>query len=96
MLLTQESCPFFCLNLSDFLLLDLYFCMQVSVGPFTVIKSIDRFAETFADMLSAERKGFMLSTKNIGNDHAFKENVDFLSVVCSKYRRPCFRGIRGH
>ncbi|KAA8589481.1 hypothetical protein FQN60_012846, partial [Etheostoma spectabile] len=37
----------------------------VSVEPFTIVQSIDRLAETLADMLSAERKGFTLSTKNI-------------------------------
>ncbi|XP_073332565.1 adhesion G protein-coupled receptor D2 [Pagrus major] len=37
----------------------------VSVGPFTIVKSIDHLTETLADMLSAERRGFTLSTKNI-------------------------------
>ncbi|XP_070817602.1 adhesion G protein-coupled receptor D2 [Chaetodon trifascialis] len=37
----------------------------VSVGPFTVVKSIDNLTETLADMLSAEGRGFTLSTKNI-------------------------------
>ncbi|XP_039985674.1 adhesion G-protein coupled receptor D2 isoform X2 [Xiphias gladius] len=37
----------------------------VSVGPFTIVKSIDRLNEALADMLSAERRGFTLSTKNI-------------------------------
>ncbi|XP_071342048.1 adhesion G protein-coupled receptor D2 isoform X3 [Trachinotus anak] len=37
----------------------------VSVGPFTIVKSIDNLTETLADMLSAERRGFTLSTKNI-------------------------------
>lgn len=38
------------------------------MGPFTVIKSIDSLTETLADMLSAEGRGFTLSTKNIGNE----------------------------
>nr|XP_019953882.1 PREDICTED: adhesion G-protein coupled receptor D2-like [Paralichthys olivaceus] len=37
----------------------------VSVGPFTIVKSIDGLTEALADMLSAERRGFTLSTKNI-------------------------------
>nr|XP_020452237.1 adhesion G-protein coupled receptor D2-like isoform X3 [Monopterus albus] len=37
----------------------------VSVCPFTVVKSIDTLTEALADMLSAERRGFTLSTKNI-------------------------------
>ncbi|XP_056895299.1 adhesion G-protein coupled receptor D2 isoform X1 [Takifugu flavidus] len=37
----------------------------VKVGPFTVIRSIDSLAETLADMLSAEKRDFTLSTKNI-------------------------------
>lgn len=37
----------------------------VSVGPFTIVKSIDSLTETLADMLSAEGRGFSLSTKNI-------------------------------
>ncbi|XP_068564102.1 adhesion G-protein coupled receptor D2 [Cebidichthys violaceus] len=37
----------------------------VSVGPFTIVQSIDRLTETLADMLSVERRGFTLSTKNI-------------------------------
>ncbi|XP_037325891.2 adhesion G-protein coupled receptor D2 [Pungitius pungitius] len=38
---------------------------QVNVGPFTIVRSIDKLTETLADMLSVERKGFTLSTKNI-------------------------------
>uniref|UniRef100_UPI003AAB2E64 adhesion G protein-coupled receptor D2 n=1 Tax=Centroberyx gerrardi TaxID=166262 RepID=UPI003AAB2E64 len=37
----------------------------VSVGPFTVVKSIDKLTEALADVLSAEGRGFALSTKNI-------------------------------
>ncbi|XP_054871865.1 adhesion G-protein coupled receptor D2 isoform X2 [Amphiprion ocellaris] len=37
----------------------------VSVGPFTIVKSIDNLIEALADMLSAEGRGFTLSTKNI-------------------------------
>lgn len=37
----------------------------VSVGPFTIVKSIDHLTEALADMLSAEGRGFTLSTKNI-------------------------------
>ncbi|KAM3619759.1 uncharacterized protein V6R79_013108 [Siganus canaliculatus] len=37
----------------------------VSVGPFTIIKSIDNLTETLTHMLSAEGRGFYLSTKNI-------------------------------
>lgn len=38
------------------------------MGPFTIIKSIDALTETLADKLSAEKRGFTISTKNIGND----------------------------
>ncbi|XP_069558395.1 adhesion G protein-coupled receptor D2 [Brachyistius frenatus] len=37
----------------------------VSVGPFTIVKSIDDVTEALADLLSAEGRGFTLSTKNI-------------------------------
>ncbi|XP_067368493.1 adhesion G-protein coupled receptor D2 isoform X4 [Channa argus] len=37
----------------------------VSVGPFTIIKSIDYLTEALADILSAKRRNFTLSTKNI-------------------------------
>ncbi|XP_077964410.1 adhesion G protein-coupled receptor D2 isoform X4 [Gasterosteus aculeatus] len=37
----------------------------VNVGPFTIVRSIDKLTETLADVLSVERKGFTLSTKNI-------------------------------
>ncbi|XP_018528574.1 LOW QUALITY PROTEIN: adhesion G-protein coupled receptor D2 [Lates calcarifer] len=37
----------------------------VSVGPFTVVRSIDSLTEALADMLSVEKRGFTLSTKNI-------------------------------
>ncbi|XP_040896478.1 adhesion G-protein coupled receptor D2 isoform X2 [Toxotes jaculatrix] len=37
----------------------------VSVGPFTIVKRIDSLTEALGDMLSAERRGFTLSTKNI-------------------------------
>ncbi|KAI3368680.1 hypothetical protein L3Q82_025675 [Scortum barcoo] len=37
----------------------------VSVGPFTIVKSIDTLTEALADMLSAEGRCFTLSTKNI-------------------------------
>uniref|UniRef100_A0A3Q3A2F0 Adhesion G-protein coupled receptor D2-like n=1 Tax=Kryptolebias marmoratus TaxID=37003 RepID=A0A3Q3A2F0_KRYMA len=40
----------------------------VSVGPFTVVKSIDSLTEVLADTLSAEQRGFILSTKNIGSE----------------------------
>ncbi|XP_047442564.1 adhesion G-protein coupled receptor D2 isoform X2 [Mugil cephalus] len=38
---------------------------EVSVGPFTIVKSIDNLSVALADMLSAEERGFSLSTKNI-------------------------------
>lgn len=41
---------------------------QVSVGPFTIIKSIDALTESLADKISAEKRGFSISTKNIGNN----------------------------
>lgn len=44
------------------------FFVQVSVGPFTIIKSIDSLIEALADVLSKEQRGFTLSTKNIGNN----------------------------
>ncbi|XP_054608236.2 adhesion G protein-coupled receptor D2 [Nothobranchius furzeri] len=37
----------------------------VSVGPFTIIKSIDHLTEALADTLVAEQRDFSLSTKNI-------------------------------
>ncbi|XP_029905498.1 adhesion G-protein coupled receptor D2 [Myripristis murdjan] len=37
----------------------------VSLGPFTVVRSIDRLTEALADVLCAERKSFTLATKNI-------------------------------
>ncbi|XP_029939226.1 adhesion G-protein coupled receptor D2-like [Salarias fasciatus] len=37
----------------------------VSIGPFTIVKSIDHLTEALADILSTERRGFTLSTKNI-------------------------------
>ncbi|KAG7217538.1 hypothetical protein INR49_021465, partial [Caranx melampygus] len=37
----------------------------VSMGPFNIVKSIDSLTEGLADMLSTERRGFTLSTKNI-------------------------------
>ncbi|XP_034386291.1 adhesion G-protein coupled receptor D2 [Cyclopterus lumpus] len=37
----------------------------VTMGPFTIVQSIDRLTQTLADMLSVERRGFTLSTKNI-------------------------------
>ncbi|KAF3835227.1 hypothetical protein F7725_027785 [Dissostichus mawsoni] len=37
----------------------------VSVGPFTIVQSIDSLTETLAKSLSAEKRGFTLSTKNI-------------------------------
>lgn len=40
---------------------------QVNVGPFTIMKSIDALTESLADKLSAEERGFTISTKNIGN-----------------------------
>ncbi|KAM4629239.1 adhesion G protein-coupled receptor D2 [Polymixia lowei] len=38
---------------------------DVSVGPFTVVESIDKLTETLADVISAEGRGFTLSTNNI-------------------------------
>lgn len=66
------------------------FLVQVSVGPFTIVKSIDSLTETLADIMSAERRGFTLSTKNIGNRNIptyIKENNYSLSVFSSTYRR---------
>ncbi|XP_056131823.1 adhesion G-protein coupled receptor D2 [Lampris incognitus] len=37
----------------------------VSVGPYTIVRSIDRLTEALADVLSAEGRGFTLSTKNL-------------------------------
>lgn len=39
------------------------------MGPFTVVRSIDSLTEALADMLSVEKRGFTLSTKNIGNEN---------------------------
>lgn len=71
------------------------FLVQVSVGPFTIVKSIDNLTETLADIMSVERRGFTLSTKNIGNENIIthiKENNYCLSVLSSKYRRHSFSG----
>ncbi|KAM8887889.1 adhesion G protein-coupled receptor D2 isoform 2-T4 [Synchiropus picturatus] len=38
---------------------------EVSVGPFTIVKSIDSLTESLAGLLSADRTSFSLSTKNI-------------------------------
>lgn len=38
----------------------------VSVGPFTIVKTIDSLTEALANMLSLEKKSFTLFTKNIG------------------------------
>lgn len=46
---------------------------QVTLDPFTVIRSIDRLAETLADMLFAEKRGFTLSTKNISKTNLLSE-----------------------
>lgn len=48
------------------------------MGPFTIVKSIDNLTETLADMLSADGRGFTLSTKNIGNKNILKEDTDYL------------------
>lgn len=44
------------------------FFIQATVGPFTVVESIDKLTGALADVLSAEWKSFTLSTENIGND----------------------------
>ena len=61
------------------------FPVQVSVGPFTIVKSIDRLIEALADMLSAERRGFTLSTKNIGEINILKTTRKI--SIRFKYRR---------
>ncbi|TDH08674.1 hypothetical protein EPR50_G00100180 [Perca flavescens] len=57
----------------------------VSVGPFTIVQSIDCLAETLADMLSAERKGFTLSTKNID---VYMKWQKLSQVSCSQVFKP--------
>lgn len=42
--------------------------IQVSLGPFTVVESIDRLTRALADSLFAEGRGFSLSTNNIGDE----------------------------
>ncbi|XP_078114896.1 adhesion G protein-coupled receptor D2 [Sander vitreus] len=61
----------------------------VSVGPFTIVQSIDSLAETLADMLSAERKGFTLSTKNID---VYMKWQKLSQVSCSQVFKPAAVG----
>ncbi|XP_055363716.1 adhesion G-protein coupled receptor D2 isoform X2 [Betta splendens] len=53
----------------------------VSVGPFTVIRSIDRLSEALADVLFAEQRGFTLSTKNID---VFLKWQNLSEEICSQ------------
>ncbi|XP_031162895.1 adhesion G-protein coupled receptor D2 isoform X2 [Sander lucioperca] len=61
----------------------------VSVGPFTIVQSIDSLAETLADILSAERKGFTLSTKNID---VYMKWQKLSQVNCSQVFKPAAVG----
>lgn len=40
--------------------------VQVNIGPFTLVKTIDKFTEAFAEMLCTKGRSLSLSTKNIG------------------------------
>lgn len=44
------------------------FLIQVNVGPFTVVQSIDRLTIALADLLSVKQQSFALSTNSIGNE----------------------------
>lgn len=61
----------------------------VSVGPFTVVKSIDSLMEALADMLSAERRGFTISTKNID---VYMEWQKLSNMSCSRVFKPSSLG----
>lgn len=50
------------------------------MGPFTIIKSIDALTESLADKLSAEKRGFAISTKNIGNDTS-QTTIQFFFLI---------------
>ncbi|XP_026179294.1 adhesion G-protein coupled receptor D2 isoform X2 [Mastacembelus armatus] len=63
----------------------------VSVGPFTVVKSIDNLSEALADMLSTERRGFTLSTKNID---VFMKWQKLSEESCSQVFKPSVAGSR--
>lgn len=69
------------MNLFNFLLF-----VQVNVGPFTIVKSVDALTEALADMLSNEQRDFTLSTNNVGNENA-THHWKYLSVI-----RHCFCG----
>lgn len=68
-MVTLRHCPVFCSDL------------QVKVGPFTVIRSIDSLTETLADMLSAEKRDFTLSTKNISEEKLPDKSLSDLSLT---------------
>lgn len=53
--------------MSTFVFGSFLFSVQVTMGPFTIVQSIDRLTQDLADTLSVARRGFTLSTKNIGN-----------------------------
>ncbi|XP_042371703.1 adhesion G-protein coupled receptor D2 isoform X2 [Plectropomus leopardus] len=63
----------------------------VSVGPFTLVRSIDSLTETLADMLSAERRGFTLSTKNID---VYMKWQKLSEESCSQVFKPSVVGSR--
>lgn len=79
--LTLQSHPFSSINLSLTLFLGLCF-LQVSVGPFTIVKSIDNLTETLADIMPAERRGYTLSTKNIGNKNILTHIKKIIVCQC--------------
>ncbi|KAJ8384537.1 hypothetical protein AAFF_G00204520 [Aldrovandia affinis] len=54
----------------------------VALGPFNVVQSIDKMTGALADILSAERKSFTLSTKNI-DVHLAPRKLSQLSCSCS-------------
>ncbi|XP_068446254.1 adhesion G-protein coupled receptor D2 [Clinocottus analis] len=57
----------------------------VTLGPFTIVQSIDKLTETLADMLSVERRGFTLSTKNIDVDMKWQKLTE---ESCSQVFKP--------
>ncbi|XP_054645830.1 adhesion G-protein coupled receptor D2 isoform X2 [Dunckerocampus dactyliophorus] len=65
----------------------------ISVGPFTLVNSIDNLTETLADMLFAEGRGFSLSTKNID---VFIRSHKLSQESCCQSFKPSDLGMRGN
>ncbi|KAM9385793.1 adhesion G protein-coupled receptor D2 [Pholidichthys leucotaenia] len=57
----------------------------VSIGPFTIVGSIDNLTEALADLLFADERGFSLSTKNID---VYMELQKLSEQSCSQVFKP--------